>query len=150
MKVLSKIRDKTSLVIVGCNFIGRALSVALEKKGFNVTLVDKSLEAFEKLSPEYKGNALLGDATTENTLAKFSFQDLEAIFILTSSDNTNIFIAQMIRQKLKGNQRIIACLNDANRSDTYNIFDLETVSVETMFAEAVSSHVDSLINGEHI
>ncbi|MGI6161511.1 MAG: NAD-binding protein [Christensenellales bacterium] len=145
MKLFSKIKKPLSgVVIIGCNRTGIALAQALMAQGFITTLVDKSPDAFKLVPSEYMGNVVLGDATDGNIIADAYFQAAKAIYVVTASDNTNIFITQILRLRLGIDTKIISRLNDPERAEAYAAFSMETVSVENIFANEISRGLCSL------
>lgn len=150
MKLFTKNKEAAPVivVIVGCNKAGIALSEVLSAKGFKVTVVDKSPHALENFSSVYGENILLGDATDSSIMDQADFQAAKAIFVVTSSDNTNIFITQIIRQKLKSGPKVMSRLNDLARKAAYAAFDIETISVEDMFANEIGHNMTAWIAGE--
>ena len=55
-------------VIVGCGRVGAMLAAMLDDGGHEVTILDISTSAFDRLPSTFKGNALRGDGTDEDTL----------------------------------------------------------------------------------
>jgi trk system potassium uptake protein TrkA len=151
MKFFSKNKQTTSgVVVIGCNKIGIALAECLLKQGLKVVLVDKSAGAFERIPSTYTGDVALGDATDDQMVAETYFQTARAIFVATASDNMNIFITQILRQKLGREQKIIPHLNDSLRAPTYAAFGMHTVCVENLFANEIGRSLFSWMEGEQI
>lgn len=151
MSLFTKSKKETPvMIIIGCNKPGVALSESLSNQGYTTIVVDKSSDAFSCLTPGYEGNTLLGDATDKLVIKEASFQNAKAIFVMTPSDTTNIFIAQILRQKLGCKKKIISRLNDQRRAAAYTVLGIETISVETMFACEVARNLVSLAGGEEI
>jgi Trk K+ transport system NAD-binding subunit len=151
MKLFSKNKKTTSgVVVIGCNKTGIALAECLLTQGFALTLVDKCAGAFEHISSAYMGDLALGDATDDQMIAKAYFQAARAIFVVTDSDNMNIFTAQILRQKLGNEKKIISHLNDSLRAPTYRALGMETVCAENLFANEIGRSLFSLMDGEQI
>ena len=59
-----------NIVVVGCGRVGAAIAADLDTRGHRVTIVDVSTEAFDRLPSTFKGNAVRGDGTDEDTLRR--------------------------------------------------------------------------------
>ena len=55
-------------VIVGCGRVGAALAEALDNDGHEVVIIDTSTRAFDRLSSEFKGQAIRGDGRSSGRL----------------------------------------------------------------------------------
>jgi|YelNatPaOPRAMG01_1025707.scaffolds.fasta_scaffold183969_1 trk system potassium uptake protein TrkA len=114
------------IVIVGCNKISVSLCTVLLKDKHDITIIDKSEDAFLELEESYTGNKILGDATDVDILRKANLDNVDIFLVLTDNDNTNIMIAQIVKNKFK-TKRIICKVDDPIRAKAYKELDLETI-----------------------
>ena len=91
-------------VIVGCGRVGAALAEAFDNAGHEVIVLDTSTRAFDRLSGEFKGQALRGDGTDEDVLRKAGAEGADVLLALTEGDNRNVMAAQVAMEKLVGRQ----------------------------------------------
>lgn len=148
MSLFTKKQKSTPvMVIIGGGRLGGALSDSLSNEGYRAIVVDKYSDALSCSTPGYAGNTLWSDATDESVMKAANFQNAAAIFVMTSSDTTNLFIAQILRQKLGREKKIISRLNDPMHAEAYSVLVMETVSVETVFACEVIKNLSSLTGG---
>lgn len=117
---------KRHTVIIGCGRLGATIASALSDKEKNVIIVDTIEDSFRKLSPSYAGQIFVGDATVFSVLEEISIQDAESVIIVTHSDNTNIMIAQIVKEKY-GVEKVIARLYDPERDVVYRELGIETI-----------------------
>lgn len=141
-----KQKNAETIVIIGCNPVGAALAGLFSAHGYQTSVVDQSAENFENLPPTYLGNVILGNIEENQVEQDAAIQNADKIFIVTSSDVFNIYIAQILRQKQGEELKIIARINEPERADAYSIFNIETVSVEEMFAEEILRKMRSPVN----
>ena len=82
-------------VIVGCGRVGATMARTLETAGHDVTIVDLVTRAFDRLPATFRGNAVRGDGTDEDTLRRAGAEGADLFLALTEGDNRNIMAAQL-------------------------------------------------------
>jgi len=123
-------------VIVGCGRVGATMARSLETAGHDVTIVDLVTKAFDRLPAAFRGNAVRGDGTDEDTLRRAGAEGADLFLALTEGDNRNIMAAQMAREAL-GIERVYAKVNDPVRAAAYAELGIGTVCRTTMMADAM-------------
>jgi trk system potassium uptake protein len=129
------------LVIVGCGRVGAALAEAFDNGGHEVVILDTSTRAFDKLSEEFKGQAIRGDGTDEDVLRKAGVEGADVLLALTEGDNRNVMAAQVAAEKLAVG-KTIAKINDPVRAAAYAELGIATVCRTTMLTDAVLAYLD--------
>ena len=127
-------------VIVGCGRVGAALAEAFDNGGHEVLIIDTSTRAFDRLSSEFKGQAIRGDGTDEDVLRKAGVERADVLLALTEGDNRNVMAAQVAMEKLNFGQAI-AKINDPVRAAAYAELGIATVCRTTMLTDAVLGHL---------
>jgi trk system potassium uptake protein TrkA len=123
-------------VIVGCGRVGAALAEAFDNEGHEVVILDTSTRAFDRLSGEFKGQAIRGDGTDEDVLRKAGAERADALLALTEGDNRNVMAAQVAMEKLSVG-KAIAKINDPVRAAAYAELGIATVCRTTMLTDAI-------------
>jgi trk system potassium uptake protein TrkA len=123
-------------VIVGCGRVGAALAEAFDNEGHEVVILDTSTRAFDRLSGEFKGQAVRGDGTDEDVLRKAGAERADALLALTEGDNRNVMAAQVAMEKLSVG-KAIAKINDPVRAAAYAELGIATVCRTTMLTDAI-------------
>lgn len=123
-------------VIVGCGRVGAALAEAFDNSGHEVTIIDLSTRAFDRLSGEFKGQAIRGDGTDEDVLRRAGAEGADALLALTEGDNRNVMAAQVAMEKLSI-ERTLAKINDPVRAAAYAELGIATVCRTTMLTDAI-------------
>ena len=126
------------IVIVGCGRVGSVLAEAYDATGHEVTILDLSARAFDRLPVEFRGNALRGDGTDEDTLRRAGADGADIFLALTEGDNRNVMAAQVALEKLSVG-RVVAKINDPVRAAAYAELGLATVCRTSMLADAISN-----------
>ncbi len=124
-------------VIVGCGRVGAVLAEKLDADGHTVIIIDLRTEAFDRLPSTFKGNALRGDGTDEDTLRRAGAEGADVFLSLTEGDNRNIMSAQLAAEAL-GIGRVIAKVNDPLRSLAYSDMGLATLCRTNLMVDAVA------------
>ena len=124
------------VLIMGCSRVGAHLASLLEIDGHEVTLLDVDSSSFGKLSHTFRGNALLGDGTDEDSLRRAGIEGMDAFIALTEGDNCNIMAAQ-IAKSVFNVPKVICRVYDPIREELYRELGLDTVCPTTLLAESL-------------
>jgi trk system potassium uptake protein TrkA len=123
-------------VIVGCGRVGAGLAEAFDNGGHEVVIVDLSTRAFDRLSDEFKGQAVRGDGTDEDVLRRAGAEGCDIFLALTEGDNRNVMAAQVAMEKLSVG-KALAKINDPVRAAAYADLGIGTVCRTTMLTDAI-------------
>ena len=119
---------------MGCGRVGAQLANMMDSEGHEVNVIDTNSRSFGRLTPTFKGNALIGDGTDENSLRKAGIEEADAFAALTQGDNRNIMAAQ-IAKHIFGVSRVICRVYDPLRNELYQILGLDAVSPTTILSQ---------------
>jgi trk system potassium uptake protein TrkA len=128
------------IVIVGCGRVGSALAEAFDGAGHETVIIDLSTRAFERLSPEFRGQAIRGDGTDEDVLRRAGAVGADVFLALTEGDNRNVIAAQVAMENLEVG-RVMAKVNDPVRAAAYAELGIATVCRTTMLSDAIQAFV---------
>lgn len=134
-------------VIVGCGRVGATLARALDGAGHDVTIVDLLTRAFDRLPATFRGSAIRGDGTDEDTLRRAGTQGADLFLALTEGDNRNVMAAQLALEAL-GIHRVYAKVNDPVRAQAYADLGIGTICRTTMMADALLGALGQPGSGE--
>jgi trk system potassium uptake protein TrkA len=124
------------VVIVGCGRVGAGLAEAFDNAGHEVIIIDLTTRAFDRLSGEFKGQALRGDGTDEDVLRRAGAGGADVFLALTEGDNRNVMAAQIAVEKLSVG-KVMAKINDPVRAAAYAELGIATVCRTTMLTDAI-------------
>jgi trk system potassium uptake protein TrkA len=133
-------------VIVGCGRVGAALAEALDAGGNEVIVLDTSTRAFDRLSSEFKGQAVRGDGTDEDVLRKAGVDGADVLLALTEGDNRNVMATQVAIEKLNVG-KAMAKINDPVRAAAYAELGIATVCRTTMLSDAILAYLGQRATG---
>jgi trk system potassium uptake protein TrkA len=123
------------IVIVGCGRLGSALANKLSRLGNSVVVIDRQSSSFVKLSSEFSGFQVEGDAMELSTLTQAQVQKADCFLAATDNDNVNLTVAQIART-LFHVPTVMARIFDPAREDVYRQFGIETICPTTLSSEA--------------
>lgn len=131
------------MVVIGCGKIGLELATRLSSIGFNVTLIDKNPESFEKLPEDYGGFTVVGDATEREILERAKAGKADLLIVTTEDDATNYFVS-VVGAKIFGIPNIISLVN--NR-ENIPLFERTGIKVISPVSLAIESFEHSILEG---
>jgi trk system potassium uptake protein len=134
-------------VIVGCGRVGATVALSLEAAGHDVTIVDLVTRAFDRLPATFRGNAVRGDGTDEDTLRRIGAQGADLFLALTEGDNRNVMAAQLAVEALEIH-RVYAKVNDPVRAHAYAELGIGTICRTTLMADALLTALGQPVGGE--
>jgi trk system potassium uptake protein TrkA len=127
---------------MGCGRTGALLAAMLDADGHEITIIDINDQSFRRLPSDFKGVALVGDGTSDETLKKAGIESSEAFVEVTQGDNRNIMAAQIAKHIFKV-PKVLLRIYDPLRRELYNNLGLEAFSPTTIFAQLLK---DNLLN----
>jgi trk system potassium uptake protein TrkA len=128
-------------VIVGCGRVGSVLADSFDKAGHDVIVIDTSTGAFDRLPGSFRGAAIRGDGTDEDTLRRAGAAGADLFIAMTEGDNRNVMASQLAAEAL-GAKQVIAKVNDPLRAAAYADLGLATLCRTNLMAQAVSDFLD--------
>jgi len=129
-----------NVVIMGCGRVGAQLAALLEEAGHKVTILDTDTYSFRRLPPSFKGTALVGNGTDEETLKKAGIEEADAFVAVTQGDNRNVMAAQIAKDVFNV-PKVVCRIYDPLREELYHTLGLETISPTTVGAQLLRDKV---------
>ena len=112
---------------MGCGRVGASLADALSRLGHDVAVIDRDATAFNRLSPEFSGERVLGMGFDREVLLRAGIEHADAFAAVSSGDNSNIISARLAREMF-GVQKVVARIYDAKRAAVYERLGIPTVA----------------------
>ena len=85
------------ILVIGCGRVGAELAFRISRAGHAVTVVDRAVQAFDNLHPDYRGRTLQGDVLGERTLRNAGIEGVDGLAAVTNSDAVNAVVAHLAR-----------------------------------------------------
>jgi len=113
------------VVIVGCGRVGSTLARDLAKAGHDVSIVDVSRRAFDRLGDDFSGQVVLGTGIDQEVLELAGAEHADCFISVTNGDNRNIMSAQVAKEIFKI-PRVMTRIYDPIRERVYRDMGLYT------------------------
>ncbi|HVA86999.1 MAG TPA: NAD-binding protein [Candidatus Saccharimonadales bacterium] len=123
-------------VIVGCGRVGALLATILDAAGNDVSIIDVSTLAFDRLASDFRGNAIRGNGTDEAVLRRAGTAGADVFLAMTEGDNRNVMSAQLATEVFEVST-VIAKINDPLRAEAYAELGIATLCRTTLMADAI-------------
>jgi trk system potassium uptake protein TrkA len=127
-------------VVVGCGRVGSAVASRLAGEGWTVSVIDQSMESFNRLDPAFPGDRVEGHALDEDVLCHAGITRADACVVCTDGDNTNLVTAQIVQRKYGVATTVVRVLDPA-RAELYARLGLRTVCPTTTAIDTLSDAV---------
>jgi len=114
------------MVILGCGRVGSTLATMLDHAGHEVSVIDYSSEAFQRLSPDFRGETIPGNGVDEEVLIRAGIKEADAFAAVTNGDNRNIMASQ-IAKEIFNVKKVMCRIYDPIREETYRELGMETI-----------------------
>lgn len=121
------------VIIMGCGRVGAQLAALLDEENHEVTVLDINSYSFRRLPSGFRGSALVGDGTDEETLRKAGIEVADAFVAVTQGDNRNVMAAQIVKH-IFGVKKVLCRIYDPLRRDIYEVLGIDAISPTTIFA----------------
>ena len=128
------------VIVVGCGRVGAGIAERMARGGHDVTVIDSSTDAFQRLEEDFPGQAIRGDGTDEDVLRRAGAHDADLFFALTEGDNRNVLAAQLATETFKI-PKVVAKINDPVRAEAYRELGMATICRTRLLVDALARHV---------
>lgn len=115
------------VIVMGCGRVGSSVADGLSRIGHDVAVIDRDSTAFNRLSPEFAGERVLGQGFDRDVLLRAGIEQADAFAAVSSGDNSNIISARLARESF-GIQRVVARIYDAKRAEVYERLGIPTIA----------------------
>jgi K+ transport systems, NAD-binding component len=135
-------RQGWKVIVAGCGRVGAKLSEMLSLDGFQVTVIDRDAEAFERLSKTFQGEAVTGVAFDLDILEQAGIREANVFAAITNYDNTNLMAAEVARS-IFGVRDVVARLYNPDKEQTFQALDIDYICGTIILAEQFMQRIVS-------
>lgn len=130
-----------NILIMGCGRVGARLAAMLDADGHDVTIMDVNAQSFSRLDPSFRGTALLGDGTEEDSLRKAGVEEVDAFVAVTEGDNYNIMAAELAK-RIFNVPKVVCRVYDPPRAELFQALSLDVISPTTIVARLLKEKLE--------
>lgn len=129
-----------NILIIGCATVGTELAMVLDAKGHDVSVVDATEEDFDSLPDSFSGFKTIGVPIDTEVLKRAGIQTCDALFAVTSDDDTNIMVSQLAK-RIFNVPKIFSRIRDIRKGEIFEETGIRTVCPTKL---TVAAAVDAL------
>lgn len=129
-----------NIIILGCGRTGSTIATSLARDGHNVSIIDRSNEAFRRLGADFGGNKIVGNGIDEAVLKRAGIEKANAFVAVTNGDNTNIMSVQIAKNRFDV-QKVVCRIKDPIRACAYRELGIETICTTMIGARVMKDYV---------
>ena len=107
------------VLVVGGGKVGYYLAKTLLEREYTLHLIEKDPLVAQKLSDELDIPVVCGDATEIGTLESAAIESVDAVLVVTGSDENNLVCCQLA-SKLFHKQKVVTKVNDPKNTEIFN------------------------------
>ena len=119
------------IIIAGCSRFGTNIATELSLSGRDVVIIDINENSFRKLSANYSGFKVVGDATDIDTLMEVDIYKATMLIAATNDDDVNIMIS-LIAKNILNIDTVITRLYDNEKEVVYEGHDIKIIRPTTL------------------
>lgn len=138
-----------NVLVIGCGNLGSRLANTLCHYGHYVSIIDMNAESFDLLDEEFDGMTVVGMPMDMTVLKSAGVEGCDAVAAVTSDDNLNITVSQIVKEFF-GVENVVARITNPAREQIFKEFGLKTVSQTKLSCRAVFSALTSNWKEEQI
>jgi trk system potassium uptake protein TrkA len=125
-----------NIVILGSGRVGATLASMMDRAGHSVSIIDFSSDAFQRLSPHFRGATFIGNGVDEDILIRAGIREADVFVAVTNGDNRNIMASQIAKEIFRV-KKVVCRIYDPIREETYRELGLETFCPTTIGAQMI-------------
>ncbi len=130
-----------NILIIGCGNLGSVLANQFDRNGHDVSVVDENPEKIHLLHEDFDGLFVTGVAMDMDVLRNAGVESCDAVAVVTSDDNLNITVSQIV-QKFFGVKNVITRITNSYRENAFkNKFGLKTICQTNISANEIYSAI---------
>lgn len=132
-----------NIIIIGCGRVGSDLASVLDKRGNDVSVIDRDERNFDRLPGDFSGFTTAGVPIDQEVLKKAGIESCDAVCAITQDDNLNIMAAQLAKDIFHV-QRVFARISDPDKVDVFKGFGIQTVCPTDLTVDAALAAIEDV------
>lgn len=132
-----------NILIIGCGRVGSELAELLDKRGHDISVIDRDPESFDRLPGDFSGFTTTGVPIDQSVMKKAGIESCDAVCAVTQDDDLNIMAAQ-IAKEIFGVQRVFARISDVDKADVFKGFEIHTVCPTKLTVQSACAAIEDV------
>ena len=144
-----------NILITGCGRIGAQLAAALDRRGHDVSVIDRDANSFDILPADFGGFTTQGVPIDSDALKRAGAETCDALYAATDSDDMNIMVCELVRE-LFGVKRVFALTLDGGKGAVFEPLGIDVICPASLAVASACAAIepeqgaDALICGQSV
>lgn len=87
-----------NILVIGCGRVGAELASILDRRGHDISIIDRDENSFDMLPDDFSGFTTIGVPIDRDVLRRAGIESCDALCAVTGNDNMNIMAAQVAKE----------------------------------------------------
>ncbi len=130
-----------NILIIGCGRVGAELASALDRRGHDISIIDRDENSFDMLPDDFSGFTTLGVPIDRDVLKRAGIESCDALCAVTGSDNMNIMAAQ-VAHEVFGVKKVFARIRDISKGRICEQMGIHIVCPTSLVVSAACAAIE--------
>ncbi len=130
-----------NILIIGCGRVGSELASALDRRGHDISIIDRDENSFDMLPDDFSGFTTLGVPIDRDVLKRAGIESCDALCAVTGSDNMNIMAAQ-VASEVFGVKKVFARIRDISKGRLCEQMGIHIVCPTSLVVSAACAAIE--------
>lgn len=130
-----------NILIIGCGRVGAELASALDRRGHDISIIDRDENSFDMLPDDFSGFTTLGVPIDRDVLKRAGIESCDALCAVTGSDNMNIMAAQ-VASEIFGVKKVFARIRDISKGRICEQMGIHIVCPTSLVVSAACAAIE--------
>ncbi len=130
-----------NILIIGCGTVGSTLAAELDRKGNDISVIDRNADSFDSLPANFSGFTATGIAIDQDVLKRAGIGSCDVLFAVTDNDDMNLMTAQ-IAKCVFNVQKIFVRVDNVAKCSVFENLDVNIISPTKLTVSAACKALD--------
>lgn len=130
-----------NILIIGCGRVGAELATTLDKRGHDISIIDRDENSFDMLPGDFSGFTTVGVPIDRDVLKRAGIESCDAVCAVTGNDNMNIMAAQ-VAHEVFGIKKVFSRIRDISKGRICEQMGIHIVCPTSLVVSAACAAIE--------
>ena len=130
-----------NILIIGCGRVGAELATTLDKRGHDISIIDRDENSFDMLPGDFSGFTTVGVPIDSDALKRAGIESCDAVCAVTGNDNMNIMAAQ-VAHEVFGIKKVFSRIRDISKGRICEQMGIHIVCPTSLVVSAACAAIE--------